>query len=73
MEEQIYKGVWVRVFAQSWSWAAQQESEDENDVTPAHCEAFAGIAADLAAAAAVRKWDESKRLAAITTKNQENP
>ena len=36
-------------------------------------EDLAGAAADLAAASAVRKWDESKRLAAITTKNQENP
>ena len=71
MEEQIYQDVWCRVFAQSWLWAAQLD--DNGETTAETCEEFAGAAADLAAATAVRKRDESKRLAAITAKNQENP
>lgn len=57
-----YQDVWVRVFALIYA-------RDHVDSVEEH----ATKRADAAAAAAVRKWDESKRLAAITTKNQENP
>lgn len=65
MEETIYQDVWCRAFASMWQWCAEQAS------TPEECESVAAIIANKAAAAAVRQWDESKRLAAITTKNKE--
>jgi len=65
MEETIYQDVWCRAFASMWQWCAEQAS------TPEECESVAAVIANKAAAAAVRQWDESKRLAAITTKNKE--
>ncbi len=66
MEEQIYQDVWCHVFAAAWQWTSEHQN-----APPATCEVVAGGQANLAAAAAVRQWHESKRLAAITAKNKE--
>lgn len=67
MEETIYQTVWCQVFGLSWQWAATQEDQQASAET---CNEFAAQAANIAAAGAVQKWDESKRLAAITVKNK---
>jgi len=64
MEEQIYQDVWCRVFGQVWT------ADMWNDANLDLAETHAGKEADRAAAAAVRQWDESKRLAVITSKNE---
>jgi hypothetical protein len=64
MEEQIYQVVWCQAFARTFYGCKNGGAAD------ASAEALAGHEADVAAAAAVRKWDESKRLTAITSKNE---
>jgi hypothetical protein len=66
MEETIYQDVWCRAFASMWQWCSEQDGS-----TPKKCENMAAVMANKAAAAAVRRWDEAKRLAAITAKNKE--
>ena len=65
MEETIYQDVWCRAFTNMWQWCSEQDGS-----TPEECENVAAVMANKAAAAAVRRWDESKRVAACVAKTK---